>query len=219
MAVTLKEGDKAPVFTGKDQDGKKVSLSDYKGKNLVLYFYSEAGSPTCTPFNDPLVADIATLKLEAMALGADINDAAVPERFARMVAVANGETPMPVRSGPFDDLYRLCVLGKLIERNATPAKLAAALPAVGLTRFSAYFAGLEADGLIRRGKRPGKVPQRGLAGACVPSTRATRGPHLTAREVLTGGYSRSVNPVPASILIGWAGRTSPSMPRFLACLK
>lgn len=46
--ITLKEGDKAPTFTGKDQDGKKVSLSDYKGKKLILYFYSEAGSPTCT---------------------------------------------------------------------------------------------------------------------------------------------------------------------------
>ena len=46
--VTLKEGDKAPSFTGKDQDGNKISLSDYKGKKLVLYFYSEAGSPTCT---------------------------------------------------------------------------------------------------------------------------------------------------------------------------
>jgi peroxiredoxin Q/BCP len=46
--VTLQEGDKAPVFTGNDQDGKKISLSDYKGKKLILYFYSEAGSPTCT---------------------------------------------------------------------------------------------------------------------------------------------------------------------------
>ena len=46
--VTLKEGDKAPVFTGKDQNGNKVSLADYKGQKLVLYFYSEAGSPTCT---------------------------------------------------------------------------------------------------------------------------------------------------------------------------
>jgi peroxiredoxin Q/BCP len=46
--VTLKEGDKAPIFTGKDQNGKKISLSDYKGKKLILYFYSEAGSPTCT---------------------------------------------------------------------------------------------------------------------------------------------------------------------------
>lgn len=46
--VTLKEGDKAPAFAGKDQNGKKVSLADYKGKQLVLYFYSEADSPTCT---------------------------------------------------------------------------------------------------------------------------------------------------------------------------
>ncbi|NOT50264.1 MAG: thioredoxin-dependent thiol peroxidase [Chitinophagaceae bacterium] len=46
--ITLKEGDKAPAFTGTDQDGKKISLADYKGKKLVLYFYSEAGSPTCT---------------------------------------------------------------------------------------------------------------------------------------------------------------------------
>ena len=46
--VTLKEGDKAPAFAGTDQDGRKVSLADYKGKKLVLYFYSEAGSPTCT---------------------------------------------------------------------------------------------------------------------------------------------------------------------------
>lgn len=46
--ITLKEGDKAPLFKGKDQNGKTISLSDYKGKKLVLYFYSEAGSPTCT---------------------------------------------------------------------------------------------------------------------------------------------------------------------------
>ena len=46
--VTLQENDKAPLFSGRDQNGKKISLSDYKGKKLVLYFYSEAGSPTCT---------------------------------------------------------------------------------------------------------------------------------------------------------------------------
>jgi peroxiredoxin Q/BCP len=46
--VTLKEGDKAPSFSGIDQDGNKVSLSDYKGKKLVLYFYPEDDTPTCT---------------------------------------------------------------------------------------------------------------------------------------------------------------------------
>lgn len=46
--VILKEGDKAPAFTGTDQNGKKVSLKDFKGKKLVLYFYPEDDTPTCT---------------------------------------------------------------------------------------------------------------------------------------------------------------------------
>jgi peroxiredoxin Q/BCP len=46
--ITLKEGDKAPAFSGKDQNGKKVSLADYKGKKVVLYFYPEDDTPTCT---------------------------------------------------------------------------------------------------------------------------------------------------------------------------
>lgn len=43
-----KEGDKAPSFTGLDQNGNKVSLIDFKGKKLVLYFYPEDDTPTCT---------------------------------------------------------------------------------------------------------------------------------------------------------------------------
>lgn len=46
--ITLKEGDKAPAFTAKDQDDKKVSLKDLKGKRIVLYFYPEDQTPTCT---------------------------------------------------------------------------------------------------------------------------------------------------------------------------
>jgi peroxiredoxin Q/BCP len=46
--VTLKEGDKAPPFSGVDQEGKKLSLADYKGKRLILFFYPEADTPTCT---------------------------------------------------------------------------------------------------------------------------------------------------------------------------
>ena len=48
MGVTLKQGDKAPVFKGINQDGQVVSLSDFKGKKLVLYFYPQDGTPTCT---------------------------------------------------------------------------------------------------------------------------------------------------------------------------
>lgn len=46
--ITLKEGDKAPVFTGNDQNGKKISLSGFKGKKVVLFFYPEDDTPTCT---------------------------------------------------------------------------------------------------------------------------------------------------------------------------
>ncbi|MBL0199624.1 MAG: thioredoxin-dependent thiol peroxidase [Chitinophagaceae bacterium] len=44
----LTEDKKAPVFKGKDQNGKAVSLADYKGKKVVLYFYPEDDTPTCT---------------------------------------------------------------------------------------------------------------------------------------------------------------------------
>jgi thioredoxin-dependent peroxiredoxin len=46
--VILKEGDKAPAFTGTDQDGKKIFLKDFRGKKVVLYFYPEDDTPTCT---------------------------------------------------------------------------------------------------------------------------------------------------------------------------
>jgi len=45
---TLKAGDKVPNFTVNDQDGNPVSLSDYKGKKLVVFFYPKANTPTCT---------------------------------------------------------------------------------------------------------------------------------------------------------------------------
>lgn len=44
----LKEGDKAPAFTANDQDGKKVSLSDFSGKTVILYFYPKDDTPGCT---------------------------------------------------------------------------------------------------------------------------------------------------------------------------
>jgi len=43
-----KEGEKAPDFTAKDQNGNTVSLSDFKGKNVILYFYPQDNTPTCT---------------------------------------------------------------------------------------------------------------------------------------------------------------------------
>lgn len=44
----LKEGDKAPDFLAKDEQGNTISLSDYKGKKLVIFFYPKASTPGCT---------------------------------------------------------------------------------------------------------------------------------------------------------------------------
>ncbi len=46
--TTLSEGSKAPAFKGKDQNNQNVSLADFKGKKVVIYFYPEDDTPTCT---------------------------------------------------------------------------------------------------------------------------------------------------------------------------
>jgi peroxiredoxin Q/BCP len=46
--VTLKAGDKAPDFSGKDENGNSISLSGYKGKRVVLFFYPKDMTPGCT---------------------------------------------------------------------------------------------------------------------------------------------------------------------------
>jgi peroxiredoxin Q/BCP len=44
----LKIGDNAPQFSGKDQDGKPITLKQFKGKKVVLYFYPKDQTPGCT---------------------------------------------------------------------------------------------------------------------------------------------------------------------------
>ena len=46
--TALKKGDKAPDFSGFDQDNKFHQLADYKGKKLVVFFYPKANTPGCT---------------------------------------------------------------------------------------------------------------------------------------------------------------------------
>ncbi|MFZ0281966.1 MAG: thioredoxin-dependent thiol peroxidase [Bacteroidales bacterium] len=46
--VQLKAGMKAPLFEGIDQDGKRIRLSDFSGKKVVLFFYPKDNTPSCT---------------------------------------------------------------------------------------------------------------------------------------------------------------------------
>ncbi|MEQ8416417.1 MAG: thioredoxin-dependent thiol peroxidase [Imperialibacter sp.] len=60
--MALKAGDKAPDFEVSDQNGKTVKLSDFKGKKIVLYFYPQDNTPTCTVEACNLRDNYATLK-------------------------------------------------------------------------------------------------------------------------------------------------------------
>ena len=46
--ATLTEGDLAPAIIAKDQNGNEISLNDFKGKTVVLYFYPKDDTPGCT---------------------------------------------------------------------------------------------------------------------------------------------------------------------------
>jgi thioredoxin-dependent peroxiredoxin len=80
--ITLKEGDKAPAFSAKDQNGKKVSLSEFKGKKVVLYFYPEDDTPTCTVQACNLRDNFALLKKNGFeVLGVSPNDEKSHKKF------------------------------------------------------------------------------------------------------------------------------------------
>ena len=79
----LKAGMKAPVFSAESTDGTKIALKDFKGKNVVLYFYPKDDTPGCTKeacaFRDSN-ADLK--KLGAVVLGVSKDDVASHEKFA-----------------------------------------------------------------------------------------------------------------------------------------
>lgn len=84
----LKIGDKAPAFSLTDQNDKKVTLSDFKGKKLLLYFYPKADTPGCTK------------------QGCSVRDASGELKKLGMAAV--GISPdEPAKQKKFDDKYGL----------------------------------------------------------------------------------------------------------------
>ena len=77
----LAPGDKAPAFSLPDADGKKVSLADYKGRRVVVYFYPAASTPGCTKqacdFRDNL-RDLNDAGLDVVGISPD-----KPEKLAK----------------------------------------------------------------------------------------------------------------------------------------
>lgn len=79
----LKAGDIAPEFTLSDKDGNSVSLSDFKGKKVVLYFYPKDNTPGCTRQACAFAAAYEQLKtLNAVIIGVSKDSAASHVKFA-----------------------------------------------------------------------------------------------------------------------------------------
>jgi peroxiredoxin Q/BCP len=82
IEIKLKEGDPAPDFTATTDDGKTVSLSDFRGKNVILYFYPKDSTPGCTKeacaFRDDF---IEFKKKDAVVLGVSTDSAKSHAKF------------------------------------------------------------------------------------------------------------------------------------------
>ena len=79
-----KPGDPAPDFSGLTTDGARVSLEDFRGKKLVLYFYPKDDTPGCTAQACSLRDHNAEIKAKGAAiLGVSAQDVASHERFTK----------------------------------------------------------------------------------------------------------------------------------------
>lgn len=76
-------GDKIPEFLGKDQNGKEIKASDYKGRKIVLYSYPKASTPGCTAEACSLQAHKAELKAAGYEIiGVSKDKEAAQKKFA-----------------------------------------------------------------------------------------------------------------------------------------
>ena len=90
----LKAGDKAPAISLLDQDGTKVSLSKYKGRRVLVYFYPKADTPGCTQ-QSCLLRDIAGDIGDVAILGVSPDLPAKQKKFADKF-----DLPFPLLSDP-----------------------------------------------------------------------------------------------------------------------
>jgi thioredoxin-dependent peroxiredoxin len=96
MATHLKAGDKAPQFSGTDQNGTNISLKEFKGKKVVLYFYPADDTPACTTQSCNLRDNYSLLKKNGYEIiGISPDDAGSHENFSEKY-----QLPFPLLPDP-----------------------------------------------------------------------------------------------------------------------
>ena len=92
----LQEGDKAPDFKAQDQNGDAVTLSDFNGKKVILFFYPEDDTPTCTEEACNLRDNFSLLKKKGfVVLGVSPDDVKSHKKFEQKFHL-----PFPLLADP-----------------------------------------------------------------------------------------------------------------------
>lgn len=96
LKLKLKEGDLAPDFTAATNGAGKVSLSDYRGRNVILYFYPKDDTPGCTKEACAFRDQFASFKRKgALVWGVSVDSVKAHDKF-----VAKFELPFQLLSDP-----------------------------------------------------------------------------------------------------------------------
>ena len=169
----LQEGKPAPAFTLTDAGGKTVSLDDFAGKNVILYFYPKDDTPGCTKeacgFRD-LSKQIG--KANAVVLGVSADSGESHQKFADKYRL-----PFPLLSDP--DRKTMKTYGAYGEKMMYGKKT------VGVIRSTVWIG---PDGKVRkhwaRVARRRQAPRAGARGARVgvPAERPPSGGHAEASK-------------------------------------
>ncbi|MBR7056291.1 MAG: peroxiredoxin [Oscillospiraceae bacterium] len=132
----LEPGSPAPAFTLPDQNGRPVSLSDYRGRRLILYFYPKDSSPGCTRQAQAFAAAWARFREAGIeVVGVSPDSVASHQRFAEKNAL-----PFPLLSDP----ERLAIEAYGVWQE----KKRAGKPVMGVVR-STYV--IDAEGVVEKG--------------------------------------------------------------------
>ena len=130
----IEAGEQAPDFTLSDQDGNDVSLSDYAGRTVVLYFYPKADTPGCTTQACGIRDHRADYEAAGAVARASSSITVVAMVVASLVSVAPAGAYIVQERAGLAGTTVACICGTDRDYGSDAAELAAELRAAGATQ-------------------------------------------------------------------------------------